>query len=176
MEIVNLSNIKAEDITSYLHKVRVMVFNPNNELFITDMNGSYNLPGGRVENNEDIKTALKRELNEELGISITIDEPIYIGNYHFYHDGFPEKGTTVLRDNEIDLFLIADPKVYHRTKTNITDYEKSQNFVIKFASLENISQLLQEKNSNKYKKFTDIELKFLIDKFIEYRKGNIYVR
>lgn len=176
MEIINLSNISSKDINSYLHKVRVVMFNLKNELFITDMNGSYNLPGGRVESNEDIRTTLKREINEELGIDIALDEPIYIGNYHFYHDGFPEKGKTVLRDNEIDLFLIAEPKEYCITKTNLTDDEKSQKFMIKFVPLEDIGKLLEEKSLNSYKKYTDIELEFLVKKFIEYKKGNEYVR
>ena len=176
MEIVNLNNLKDQDINSYLHKVRVVVLNSENKLFITDMMGSYNLPGGRVEENEDIQVTLKREVKEELGIDISLDEPIYLGNYHFYHAGFPEKGKTVFRDNEIDLFLLPNPKEYQQDNTNLTEDEKNQKFGIKFVKLEDIPQLLQEQSLNSFKKYTDIELAFLIQKFKEYMKGNEYVR
>lgn len=36
--------------------------------------GKYGLPGGHVKNNEEIREALKRELNEEVGIDVNIEE------------------------------------------------------------------------------------------------------
>jgi len=41
----------------------------------------YHLPGGHVEYGEDLKTALKRELQEELGIDVQVDEPLFSFTY-----------------------------------------------------------------------------------------------
>ncbi len=41
--------------------------------------GNWDLPGGRLEPNEDVETSLKRELLEELGIYLPIGPAIYCG-------------------------------------------------------------------------------------------------
>lgn len=41
----------------------------------------YHLPGGHVEYGEDVKAALKREIQEELGIEVEVDEPFYSFSY-----------------------------------------------------------------------------------------------
>lgn len=41
----------------------------------------YHLPGGHVEYAEDLKSALKREIQEEFGIEIAVDEPFYSFSY-----------------------------------------------------------------------------------------------
>lgn len=44
--------------------------------------GKWNTPGGRIEPGEHWQDALKREIQEEAGITdITIKEPIYIGEW-----------------------------------------------------------------------------------------------
>ncbi|RYY74117.1 MAG: Nudix family hydrolase [Gammaproteobacteria bacterium] len=47
--------------------------------------GLWEFPGGKVENGETVFDALKRELNEELGINILVTEPL-IKIRHYYGD------------------------------------------------------------------------------------------
>lgn len=41
----------------------------------------YHLPGGHVEFGEDLKTALRREIQEELGVDVKVYEPFFSFSY-----------------------------------------------------------------------------------------------
>lgn len=45
-------------------------------LVLVKPNGTLDLPGGRVENGESIKSALRREINEETGLKVKIHDPV----------------------------------------------------------------------------------------------------
>ena len=161
MELINKDNLKKSEMNSYFHKVRAVVFNSEGKIYITNMQGSYNLPGGGIEEKENIYAAIQRELYEELGIKINLTEAKYQGTFMFYHKGFPERDKTVNRANEIELFLITEPYAYSKSKSHITDYEKSQNFEIIAVDIENINDLWNDECDNQYRKFTKVELEYL---------------
>ena len=45
-------------------------------LVLVKPNGTLDLPGGRVENGENIKSALQREIDEETGLKVEINGPV----------------------------------------------------------------------------------------------------
>lgn len=171
--LINCDQLKKEEITSYLHKVRAVMFDKSGKLLVTDMNGSYNLPGGRMEGSERPKESLIREIKEETGVELHQQNIVFVGNYHFYHKNFPN-GTN--RDNEIDLYMVTNPVCLNYTQTNVTEYEKSYNFRIVPVSEEELENLFKESSNNVYKKFTDIELQVLFDEYKKYKGGNKNVR
>ena len=66
-----------------------------------DMGGRWEFPGGKIEENEDFESAIKREMMEEFGVDVTVGRHITSSKFfhkkkecfldafevHFAHDG-----------------------------------------------------------------------------------------
>lgn len=174
--LINKDNLRKEEINSRVHKVRAIIQDDKAKFYITNMDSSYNLPGGRVEVHEDGKTALIRELREELGIEVLDKEIQYIGDFTFWHKDFPGEKNKVNRENHVDLFLITEAKENFEKRVCLTNYEKHYHFHLMKCSGKEISELLQSKITNDYKRFTDVELSTLLEAFLKYKGEDNYVR
>ena len=64
--------------------VRAIIIYKNKILLVKHKGSSfYSLPGGKLEDNEDLKTALKRELLEELEINAEVGELAYVNEFKY---------------------------------------------------------------------------------------------
>ncbi|BDC93106.1 8-oxo-dGTP diphosphatase [Treponema bryantii] len=65
----------------------------NGKIFIAkrqmvgDMGGRWEFPGGKIEDGEDLQTAVVREMQEEFGVTVTVGRKITSGT--FTHKGKP---------------------------------------------------------------------------------------
>ena len=72
-----------------------------------DMGGRWEFPGGKIEDGEDLQTAVVREMQEEFGVTVTVGKKITSGTFthrdkpctldvlevKFPHDGMKERFT-----------------------------------------------------------------------------------
>jgi ADP-ribose pyrophosphatase YjhB (NUDIX family) len=56
--------------------VKGVVRKNDHMLVLVKQNGTLDLPGGRVENGESVRSALQREINEETGLKVEIHDPV----------------------------------------------------------------------------------------------------
>ena len=70
-----------------------------------DMGGRWEFPGGKIEEGEDLETAVVREMQEEFGVTVKVGRKITSGSFthrdkpctldvlevHFPHDGMTER-------------------------------------------------------------------------------------
>jgi 8-oxo-dGTP diphosphatase len=85
--------------------------------------GRYHLPGGRIEPGEHFMDGLKREVKEETGLEITVEKPLYVGEWRPVIRGEENqiiaifficraKNKTITLSEEHDEYRWIDPRSY----------------------------------------------------------------
>lgn len=140
--IVNNDNLKEEDITEVVKRVKVLLINSNDEILLGYEHNDYQFPGGHVEDDESLIDTVKREIKEEVGIDLNIDniEPfaVSIG----YWKDWPLKGMN--RKTEIYYFEIKSDLKPNLNNTNYTNHEKEGKFELRYIPLDNVENVLKE--------------------------------
>lgn len=107
------------DTKKFKYRVNGIVIYNNKILTLKMKNNiSYCLPGGHVELGEDSKTAILREMQEELDTSVSIDKELAIVE-NFYLD---KKG---FQTHEISIYFIVVPNTFD--KIPLQNYTRTEN-------------------------------------------------
>ena len=107
------------DKKKFKYRVNGIVIKDNKILTIKMKNNvSYCLPGGHVELGEDSKTAIIREMLEELDTNVTIQKELAVVE-NFYTD------KNSLLTHEISFYYIVNPDNF--SNISLEDYSKYEN-------------------------------------------------
>lgn len=147
------------DIDETKEKVRLLISNSNKEILIGNYNGTYLLPGGKIETGETSFEALKREIKEEVGIDLNeginslVKIIYYQKNYPKMDNTMPNrKVTTHYFTTEMDIDL-------NNIITTLSEREKNGNFVLEWINQNKIRNLISNNNSSNPRKiYFDKEL------------------
>ena len=145
--ITNDYNLKEEDMTELVKRVKLFLINSNNEILLGYSNYEYQCPGGHVEENEDLIHAINREIREETGIELNIKEADPFACSIGYYKDWPEEGKN--RKIEIYYYEIKTDEKPNLDNTEYTKNELKGNFELRYVPLENVENEFIE-NSNKY--------------------------
>ena len=145
--ITNDYNLKEEDMTELVKRVKIFLINSNNEILLGYSDHEYQCPGGHVEENEDLITAINREIKEETGIELNIKEAEPFACSIGYYKDWPEKNKN--RKIEIYYYEIKTDEKPNLENTNYTKGELEGNFELRYVPLDNVENEFIE-NSNKY--------------------------
>ena len=145
--VTNDYNLKESDITEVVKRVKIFLINSNNEILLGYSHNEYHCPGGHVEENEDLISAINREVKEETGIELNIkDIEPFLCSYGYYKD-WPSIGKN--RKTEIYFYEVKTDEKPQLDKTSYTDHEKDGNFELRYISLDKIEEEFIS-NRNKY--------------------------
>ena len=140
--IRNYDNLKEEDITEVVKRVKVLLVNSKNEILLGYSHNTYQFPGGHVEEGETFEQTVAREIKEETGINLKIkDATPFVCALGYYKD-WPEEGKN--RKIEIYYYEIKTDEKPSLSETNYTDHEKDGNFCLRYIPLENVEQELKD--------------------------------
>ena len=136
--IINNYNLKEEDMTEVVKRVKLLIINSNNEILLGYSHNDYQCPGGHVEEGEDLITTINREMKEETGIELNINniEP-FACSFGYYKD-WPSKGKN--RKIEIYYYEIKTDEKPNLDNTEYTEDEKDGNFELRYIPLDKVEE------------------------------------
>ena len=147
----NKNNLTENDITELVVRVKTLLIN-NNKILIANENGTFQFPGGHLEENETHLQCIKREILEETGIVLDdneIKECIY--KVTSYSKDWPEVGKN--RQCDIYYYIVKTDKNPNLNNLNLTESEKNLNFEVEFIDLDSSIDFLNknmERNTKNY--------------------------
>lgn len=167
--IINPKNLVPDDSWLNFRKVRAVVENENGCILICFIGGKCIFPGGKCESDEDDLTSVQRELSEESGINIELNDFKKVLEIEtMYDDFFNYRTNSIMKRHMTTTYFYAKTKCsIDEDKMELTDGEKKEGFSISFVEKDELKRMLSEDHSKfQNGKFFDEENKIVIEKII----------
>lgn len=119
--IYNYDDLKVEDINNYVNRAKALIINSNDEILFGYADKTYQFIGGHVEPGEADMECLHREIMEEAGIDIKLDNISPFLAIKYYSKNYPNEGINTITTN--NYFIIKGDFKPDISKRKLTDYE-----------------------------------------------------
>lgn len=168
--IYNYDYLNESDITETVIRAKALIIN-NDKILIGNENGLFQFPGGHLEQGKTFNECLKREILEETGIEIDVDEierPFM--KVTFMNKDWPKEGKN--RKAEIYYYIIKTNKMPDLTKVNYTEHEKQNNYQIETFKLnEAITKIKENIPNNEKNKIISPDMISAIEEYLNQVNG-----
>lgn len=145
--ITNKYSLTDADMTEVVKRVKVLLVNSNNEVLLGYSHNNYQFPGGHVEENETLIQTVNREVLEETGMDLGVDNIEPFACAIGYYKDWPAEGKN--RKIEIYYYEIKTDEKPNLENTEYTENEKDGNFELRYIPLTNVEEELR-KNAEEY--------------------------
>lgn len=146
--IINPYNLENNDIEEHNIKARAIIINDKEELLIANYGGTYLLPGGSINYNEDIISGLIRELKEETGIDYITNELEYLCHLDYYQKNYPKRNGWAKNRLITTYYYIGEFKEISKDNQTLTANELKDNFRLELIPLEELSNIIINNKTN----------------------------
>ena len=119
--IYNYDSLELNDINNYVNRAKALIINSNDEILFGYVDSTYQFIGGHVEKGENDLDCLKREIMEESGIDINVDNLKPFLAIKYYSKDYPNKGINTITTNSY--YIIKTDLKPNIAKRKLTDYE-----------------------------------------------------
>lgn len=137
----NEDSLSDKEINEIVTRVKVFLINENNEMLFASSDGGVQLIGGHVETNEEMETAVIREVKEESGITLKleqIEKPFY--EIKYYTKNYNNSGKN--RISQVLYYFCKTSDTPNESDMNLTENEKNNNFNLKHISFDKVYEFV----------------------------------
>lgn len=167
-------NIKYQKVKD---KVRAVILNKDGRALLVKYAGLYMLPGGKIDENETEKEALRREILEESGIDIFMDtdienaEPfLEIKTYNQnYYDRKADK--KINRERKTSFYALKTNQEIKIENQKLSESERQKNLTVEFENLSVIEYKIQNNKTDNFRKeIFDREILTALKEYYNYKE------
>lgn len=143
--IFNDNNLTDDDIEKTVIRVKAMLINSKGKILLAHNNNTYQFPGGHIEEGEDMNECIIREVREETGIDVSINEEPFLCITTYDNDYFGS-GKKVLNNIYYYRFLTDQLPDYSRTQYD--ELELATDFNLYYLDFDVLDKFLQKSINN----------------------------
>ena len=170
----NENNLNIKDIDVIKDKVRALIIDDNENIILINYADVFMLPGGKIEKEENIDDALKREIKEELGLDINLKYEKPLVRIDNYLKNYPVRDSSekINKLTRTIYYVINGDYNVDFSKINLSNSEKNGKFEIIKVNLKDLkSIILNYKSTNTRYEIFKNELLQVIDNYYEAKKN-----
>ena len=174
MEIImNKDDLKDEEVTDFSLKVRGII-EKDGSFLVGKYDDVYLLPGGKVEDGEDLFIGLSRELKEELGVDYSSEEMIpFMRVVHYDKDYIKRDGSKVNRKVET-IYFIVPYKGFDLDKVTLSESEKKFGFSLGLISSDELDSISKMSSVNPRREFFNSELSVVLNSYLSKENHKVF--
>ncbi len=139
--IFNENKLTDEDIELEVTRVKGLIINSKNRILLAYNNNTFQFPGGHLEKEENMDKCLIREIREETGIDIEVNEKPFLC-ISTYDNNYFGSGKCVL--NKIYYYRIITDKLPDFSRTHYDELELATDFELFYFNFSNLSLFLKK--------------------------------
>ncbi len=162
--INNYDNLDIDEINKVVRRAKILIETNDNKFIICHSAGNYYLLGGHVDNDESDMECLNREILEEAGVNLKLDDLNPFMTIKYLNKDYPEEGTnTFTMANYYNLIYDLKPNL---DNTNLTDDEKEGDFKLEFIDKNIILDILEKSLDNATRKGVTLDTISVIKEYL----------
>lgn len=148
--LLNPKKIVPDDSWQFFRKVRAVIENEEGRFIISSEAGKYIFPGGTCGKDEDVLTAIQREIREETGMILSVNDFHKVLELETLYDNFIDYRTNkvVSRHTITTYYYVKTNQKINGINMNLTEEEIKANFKIGFVDKETLFKLLLEEHKD----------------------------
>jgi 8-oxo-dGTP pyrophosphatase MutT (NUDIX family) len=164
--LYNYDNLTIDDIDEVIVRTKGLIINDNDEITLGYCDGTYQFPGGHLEENEKLSDCLLREIKEETGIEIKDAKMKPFQKITHYTKNYHNSGKN--RQNEIYYYIVRTNTKFDLDNTSFDEEEQRKGFTVKTIPLSSLEKTLNDSVIEKPKNAVIVEE--MLDVYKEYNK------